>query len=180
MLSVECLRRFVFICVVMVFAAIGGAFLYVHAATYLVMGASNSKDTRLEVQRMKAMAVEVDRHVLEHGALPTAEQLNCDWEPCERHERYVWTWSIEAKPEGGYILSLHSLGVPFMPLGSVAGDKVHLDSSDHSTDRDHLVHPWQWHVRFIPYAAAGILIVLLPWAGRILRRIERHRVSTSE
>lgn len=151
------LRTIMFILFSLIFGLIGAAAFYSHAQTHILRAKENANDVILNLKRIRAMAVSISNFRDENGRLPTSEEVSCNWKKCERY--YPRVWRIVPTTNDEYELSYYSLGVPIAPVRQYW---LTWNSSDGTSDYDHLIWPWQWHMWFVPKALLDLVVLFFP------------------
>ncbi len=113
------------------FLFVGLFFAWFDFSNLVLDAKTTANDTRLQIQRTKNRALEIDNYFNEFGKLPTNKLLACDWQPCPEH--FFWLWELVPSENGEYTLNYIKMS---NRLGPFFKSVVVYDSKSQTTDHD--------------------------------------------
>lgn len=152
-------------------AAVGGVGLWLHFDQFVLQANDSAEDVRLRIARVKEMGAGALAFQKGNARPPTSRDLNCKTKSCGKYQ--VWLWKATPEPDGTFTIRYTAPGAtPKLPPRYLTWY-----SRDGSTDLDNYEKPWQWYVRFIPWAVFDLAVIALPWIAFALWRRRKRRAE---
>jgi hypothetical protein len=130
---------------------------------------TTANDTRLQVQRTKNRALEIDSYFKEVGELPTNKLLACDWQQCPEH--FFWLWDLSPLQNGEYTLNYLKMSNRFGPFFK---DVVVYDSESQTTDHDWFQFKTNVYLYAVFRLFFDLLIMLFPLVVYFISKRVKH------
>ena len=130
---------------------------------------TTANDTRLQVQRTKIRANEINDYIREFGELPSNKLLACDWQPCPEH--FFWLWDLVQLKDGQYKLSYLKMSNRFGPFFY---NTVVYDSVSQTTNHDWLQNKRNLYFHAIFKLAVDLLIMFFPIVSYLFYSRVKH------
>ena len=130
---------------------------------------TTANDTRLQVQRTKIRATEINNYISDFDELPSNKLLACDWQPCPEH--FFWLWDLTPLKDGQYKLSYLKMSNRFGPFFY---NTVVYDSVSQTTNHDWLQNKRNVYFLAIFRLAIDLLIMFFPIVFYLLYSRAKH------
>ena len=168
------LRGIFFWFLVVLCSLIGGCMALLEYDDKIVNAELRARESVEAIAVVKGIGEEAEVQYKKTFHVPTMEDLNCDGKPCQP---YTFITN-EAWVDGNGIVHarFHKLGVPFTPTSQF---NITWNSLERTTERDYLIHPWQWRIRFPGSLLLCLAVVAIPWAPKLWRRFKYKRPGES-
>ncbi|MEP1552024.1 hypothetical protein [Paraglaciecola sp.] len=136
----------------------------------LVLNAkTTANDTRLQVQRIKSKALEIDDYFNEFGERPSNKLLACDWQPCPEH--FFWLWELVPSKNGNYTLNYLKMSNRFGPFFKSV---VVYDSESQTTDHDWFQTQTNVYLYAMFRLLIDVLVMFFPFFAYLSYRKFKH------
>jgi hypothetical protein len=166
------LRSFFFWLLVVLCSLVGGCIAVLEYDDKIVNAELRARESVEAIAVVRAIGVDAEIQYKKTFHVPTMEDLNCDGKPCRA---YTFITN-EAWIDGNGVVhaKYRKLGVPFTPTSQF---DITWNSLERTTERDYLIHPWQWRIRFPVSLLLCLTIIAIPWSPKLWRRYKSKRVE---
>ncbi|RYF17176.1 MAG: hypothetical protein EOO30_08420 [Comamonadaceae bacterium] len=167
--------NFLFYCVVAIFTTVGFGFALLEHSEKVLYAELRVREVRDAIAEVTRLGLAAETQYRTTRTVPSEMEPNCfEWQQSRRPctGGYFVTRTVRVDESGIVYATFRSLGVPFTPTTSLTAE---WNSSNRSTNLDHRVETWQWHLLFLGSLGIAVLLVAFPWLLRWGWRSLGHR-----